>query len=169
MFWYVRSIYLRSCAYTKCDFQGGAVVKHFSHLEGYHVRGITRDTASPAAQTFRKENPEVKLVQASLDDEESLYQAFQGAYATFTPTYYWKIVAMSRVRDAAEEQSVTLHEAARSHEAQQYRNLFYALARTLMDQEASGQIILEHIILSALPDPRNYSQAYHFVSKANVG
>lgn len=145
------------------------MVKHFNRLKGYQVRAITRDTESPGARTFREQNPEVELVQASLDDEESLYHAFRGAYATFTPTYYWKIVAMSRVRDTAEEESAGLHVAARAHEAQQYRNIFNALARTLNDQEAAGQIILERIILSALPNPRNYPLAYHFASKANVG
>ncbi|KAF5024541.1 hypothetical protein F66182_3304 [Fusarium sp. NRRL 66182] len=116
---------------------------------------------------FSKENPYVELVQASLDDVESLYQAFQAAHATFTPTDYWKIVAMSRVRDTEEDKSVSLHQAARLHEAQRYRNIFNALGRTLNDQEAAGRITLERVILSALPHPQGYPLAYHFASRAN--
>ncbi|KAF4946939.1 hypothetical protein FGADI_10790 [Fusarium gaditjirri] len=68
----------------------------FGQLKGYRVRGMTRDTESPGAISCREKNPEVEIVQASLEDAESLYQAFRGASATLTPTYYWIIIAVSR-------------------------------------------------------------------------
>lgn len=59
------------------------------------------------------------------------------------------------------------------HEYRQCCNLFNALARVVLEQEAAGNTVLEHVVLSTLPDVPvvsggKYTRAYHFESKAKA-
>ena len=68
--------------------QGGSVISHVSAhptlSQQYKIRGVTRD-ASRA-----KLPPEVEVVQANLDDVDSLKKAFEGGHTVFGVTNYWE-------------------------------------------------------------------------------
>jgi uncharacterized protein YbjT (DUF2867 family) len=68
--------------------QGGSVAHRFLKDPNYHVRGLTRNPASPAAQKLALQG--VDIVQADLDDAESLIPAFTGAQVIFSVTNYWE-------------------------------------------------------------------------------
>jgi len=73
---------------------------------GFTVRAITRDPSSSSARALAAEGADV--VQADLDDEESLVSAFSGAYGAFCVTNFWE--GMSADRELA--QAATLARAA---------------------------------------------------------
>jgi uncharacterized protein YbjT (DUF2867 family) len=54
----------------------------------FAVRAVTRDAKSEKAAVLKKMGAEV--VQADLDDKESLIKAFEGAYGAFCVTNYWE-------------------------------------------------------------------------------
>ncbi len=55
---------------------------------GFAVRAVTRDPSKEQAQALASAGAEV--VQADLDDEESLRRAFDGAYGAFCLTNFWE-------------------------------------------------------------------------------
>ena len=117
--------------------------------------------------------PGIEIVKGDLNEEESLYRAFRQAHAIFALTYYWKILANPAVEEEADREGISLNRVAMQHEHQQCCNLFNALARVVLEQEAAGNIVLEHIVLSTLPDAPvvsggKYTRAYHFESKAKA-
>ena len=61
--------------------QGGAVAHHLLK-EGWHVRALTRNTASPQAQALAALGAEV--VQGHMEDPASLQPCFAGAYAVYS-------------------------------------------------------------------------------------
>lgn len=61
--------------------QGQSVANTFLSLPNWHVRGLTRNTASEKAKALEKAGAEV--VAADLNDIESLRRAFAGAHAIF--------------------------------------------------------------------------------------
>jgi uncharacterized protein YbjT (DUF2867 family) len=69
--------------------QGGGLVRAIlgDQSEDFVVRAITRDLESPKAQDLARSGAEV--VQADLDDFDSVRKAFDGAYATFCVTFFW--------------------------------------------------------------------------------
>ena len=67
--------------------QGGSVAQRFLRDPTFKVRGITRNRASPAAEKLAAQG--VEVVQANLDDVESLKRAFDGASIIFSVTNYW--------------------------------------------------------------------------------
>jgi uncharacterized protein YbjT (DUF2867 family) len=69
--------------------QGGGLVRAIlsDQSEDFVVRAITRDLESPKAQDLALSGAEV--VQADLDDFDSVRKAFDGAYATFCVTFFW--------------------------------------------------------------------------------
>ena len=80
--------------------QGGGLVRAILHdpAGGFTARAITRDPDGAKAEALRKAGAEV--VGASIDDEESLVRAFEGAYAAYLVTFFWD--HMSPEREAAE-------------------------------------------------------------------
>jgi uncharacterized protein YbjT (DUF2867 family) len=64
------------------------VVTHFSTLDEFEVRAITRSPNSPKAQALAA-LPHVTLVTANMSDSESLARAFRGAEAVFAITNYY--------------------------------------------------------------------------------
>jgi uncharacterized protein YbjT (DUF2867 family) len=69
--------------------QGGGLVRAIldDQSEDFVVRAITRDLESPKAQDLARSGAEV--VQADLDDFDSVKKAFDGAYAVFCVTFFW--------------------------------------------------------------------------------
>ena len=61
--------------------QGGAVTRHLLK-EGWHVRGLTRNTASKRAQALRALGTEV--MQGDMADAASLRSVFEGAYGIYS-------------------------------------------------------------------------------------
>ncbi|CAF9939722.1 hypothetical protein IMSHALPRED_001610 [Imshaugia aleurites] len=83
--------------------QGGSVVRALLKDKSWNIRGITRDTSKDAAKAL--EGQGVEIVSASIDDEQSLLQAFemkesmrlfltprnnQGVQAIFAVTNFWE-------------------------------------------------------------------------------
>jgi len=72
--------------------QGGAVVSTLlsnSKLsQQFAVRGITRNTSSPKAQSLASKG--VELANADLNNPQSLTVAVKGSYAVFAVTNYWE-------------------------------------------------------------------------------
>ncbi|KZO94747.1 NAD(P)-binding protein [Calocera viscosa TUFC12733] len=64
--------------------QGGSVVAALLNNGGYTIRGLTRNTESPASKSLAAKG--VEMVQATLPDKASLVEAFKGAYAVFGVT-----------------------------------------------------------------------------------
>lgn len=68
--------------------QGGSVVeailKHPKLSQLYKVRGVTRDTGKPAAQALHAKG--VELVQANMDDIDSVRKAVRQSYAIYAVT-----------------------------------------------------------------------------------
>lgn len=69
--------------------QGGGLVRAIQAdpQGGFVARAITRDTKSEKAQELARLGAEV--VEANVDDVESLKRAFQGAYGAFCVTFFW--------------------------------------------------------------------------------
>ncbi len=74
----------------------------------FHVRAITRTPKSEKAEALAKRGAEV--VQADLDDVESLKRAFAGAYGAFCITNFWE--HLSAEREIA--QATNMAEAAKA-------------------------------------------------------
>jgi uncharacterized protein YbjT (DUF2867 family) len=65
--------------------QGGAVITALLRTD-FAIRALVRDTADPKAQALAKNG--IELVQANLDDPDSLAQAMRGAYGVFSVQGY---------------------------------------------------------------------------------
>lgn len=76
--------------------QGGGLVRAIlADKSGeFRVRALTRDTKSAKAQELRQAGAEV--VQADVDDVESLKRAFEGAHGAFGVTFFWNHVSPER-------------------------------------------------------------------------
>ena len=68
--------------------QGGAVTRALLADGGFTVRAVTRNAASPKAQSLEHLGAEV--VEASLYDEAGLQKAFDGANGAFLVTPFWE-------------------------------------------------------------------------------
>ncbi|KAI0205049.1 hypothetical protein F4808DRAFT_456050 [Astrocystis sublimbata] len=108
--------------------QGSAVIEALISDPAYTLRGLTRNTSSPAAQALSHRG--VEIVSASLDDLPSLKAAFAGSYAVYGVTGLYELLAKHSPSKAAEI------------EEQWGKNIAQAAAET------QG---LEHFIWSTLP------------------
>lgn len=129
--------------------QGGSVVDTFLELEGWSVRGLTRDAQSEKAKALVAKG--VEVVEANSDDQPSLERAFQGATVIFAFTNYYDFFY-----DVGPEESI-------ARETQQGSNLARAAATIPT---------LERYIWSTLPNTSAITQGKsivpHFQGKANV-
>jgi len=86
--------------------QGGGLVRSIlsEPSGGFAVRALTRDAKSPKAQELARLGAEV--VEADVDDVNSLKQAFAGAYGAYCVTFFWEHFSpekeLSQVRAMAE-------------------------------------------------------------------
>ncbi|OJJ46841.1 hypothetical protein ASPZODRAFT_131733 [Penicilliopsis zonata CBS 506.65] len=67
--------------------QGGSVVESLLQTT-FHVKAITRNPASKNAQALSSKG--VEVVQADLNDSESLRTAIRGAYGVYAVTNFWE-------------------------------------------------------------------------------
>src|SRR5687768_15033719 len=95
---------------------------------GFAVRAITRDPGKDKAKALAAAGAEV--VQADIDDVESLKKAFAGAYGVFGVTNFWEHFSAEK-------------------EKQQARNI----------AEAAKAAGVKHVIWSTLEDTRNLMKA----------
>lgn len=70
--------------------QGGGLVRAILNdpSRGFAVRALTRDAGSPKAKELASLGAEV--VEANVDDVNSLKQAFAGAYGAYCVTFFWE-------------------------------------------------------------------------------
>ncbi len=107
--------------------QGGGLVRAIVNDAGggFAARALTRDVNSDKAKELAKLG--VEVVQADIDDPESLARAFHGAYGAFCVTFYWAHFSPEKETE----------EAA-------------AMAK------AANSARLQHVIWSTLEDPRRW-------------
>jgi uncharacterized protein YbjT (DUF2867 family) len=81
--------------------QGGGLVRAIldDPTGGFTARAITRDPASDAAKALSSEG--VEVVQADLDDQASLTDAFAGAHGAFCVTNFWEHFSPEREKAQA--------------------------------------------------------------------
>ncbi|OJI95848.1 hypothetical protein ASPVEDRAFT_156709 [Aspergillus versicolor CBS 583.65] len=125
--------------------QGGSVIEELlQHPDLYHIRGLTRDPAKPAAQALAARGVEVQY--ADLDDgREALATAFTGAHVIYALTDFWQKQSAS----AEIEQGKAIADAA------------------------AATATLQHFIWSALPDPvalsgGQFLNVHHWKSKSLI-
>lgn len=109
----------------------------------YHVRGLTRDTTSTKSKKLAEQG--VELVQADLDDAESLQRAFEGAHVIYAMTDFWQSM------------SATIE---------------FEQGKRIVDI-AAALPQLEHFVWASLPDGKELSKGqfvniFHWQSKADV-
>lgn len=141
--------------------QGGSVASTFLQAPGWKVRAITRNPDSTKAQALKSQGAEV--VQADLDDTQSLKTAFEGAQVIFSVTDTWGLYFNPANKDKPKD-GQPLNIWATETETQQAKNVIDAAAQT------QG---LERFIYSSLSDAAKwskgkYTHVYHFDSKAKA-
>jgi hypothetical protein len=148
--------------------QGSAVANTFLGVAEFNVRGLTRSVDSPAAQKLASAG--VALVQADLDDKESLIKAFQGSHAIYANTDFWGLTKYPNLSDllATKYKGKALPDACMEHEIQQATNIIDAAAKVLADGSP-----LEVFVLSTLSHASKWSNGElkhvrHFDAKAMV-
>lgn len=107
--------------------QGGGLVRAILNDSGseFSARALTRDTNSGKAKELAKLGAEV--VQADIDDLESLKRAFEGAYGAFCVTFFWAHFSPEK-----------------------------ELAEAALMAQAAKSTGLEHVIWSTLEDTRKW-------------
>jgi hypothetical protein len=145
--------------------QGGSVAQRFLNDAKYRVRGLTRNPSSAAAQRLSQQG--VEIVQADLDDIDSLTSAFAGANVIFSVTNYWEPFFRSDCRQKAAAAGISCRRYAYNVELQQGKNIADAAAKTV------GTLVDNGFVASTLSHAGKCSQGvfgelYHFDAKANV-
>ncbi|KAK7185081.1 NAD(P)-binding protein [Paraphaeosphaeria sporulosa] len=142
--------------------QGGSVARRFL-AAGYRVRGLTRTTASSAATALASAG--VEMVQADLDDVQSLKEAFRGANAIFSVTNYWEPFFSGRAE--AQEMDISCREYAYDIEFLQGKNIADAAAATVdtLDENGFFASTLSHA--DKCSDGK-FEELYHFDAKADI-
>lgn len=107
--------------------QGGGLVRAILNDKSgeFKARAITRDASSVKAKALEKAGAEV--VEADVNDKESLVKAFEGAYGAFCVTFFWEHFSPEK-------------------ESQHAKNM----------AEAAKEAGVQHVIWSTLEDTRNY-------------
>ncbi|KAF5662916.1 hypothetical protein FCIRC_11353 [Fusarium circinatum] len=137
--------------------QGGSVVRAFISQPNWHVKALTRNSTSTKAQALQNLGAEV--VQADMNNPESLIKAFNGAHAIFVNTDFWApyMTALSQGKDQATAQQIGY-----DTEERHVKNAAYAASKTST---------LEKYIYSALGPMKDvsrgkYSHCHHWETKA---
>ncbi len=141
--------------------QGGSVVETFLNDPTWKVRGVTRNQFSAKAQSLLNRGMEV--VQADMNEPDSLSAAFKDANALFAVSDFWGIYNDPANKDKAKP-GQPLNLWAASHEKQQLINVIDAAAKVPS---------LERFVLSSLSDATRwskgkYTHVYHFDMKAQA-
>jgi hypothetical protein len=144
-------------------FQGRAAINYFQqHEPSWRIRGLTRTSQSKAALAIAGTG--VEIVEADLNDIESLKSAFKGADFIFAYTDFSGIVRGPEVMGRFQAGELAAPIGAESYriELQQGKNIADAAA-TVPE--------LSRLVWSALPGVKQlsggkYTQVFHFDAKA---
>lgn len=93
----------------------------------YRLRGISRDPSSAASQALLTAGVE-EIVQADLDDVDSLKRAFEGASVIFSVTDFWQFFLQPAHQEEAKKRGLGFGEYAYQREYAQGRNVADAAA-----------------------------------------
>lgn len=145
--------------------QGRAVISYFQqHEPSWRIRGLTRTQRSKAALALADSG--VEVVEADLNDVESLKSAFAGANFIFALTDFAGIVKGPQVmgRFQAGELAAPIGAESYKIELQQGKNIAEAAATVQK---------LDRLVWSALPHVKRlsggkYTKVYHFDAKARI-
>ncbi|KAJ6155188.1 hypothetical protein N7470_005754 [Penicillium chermesinum] len=145
--------------------QGGSVARRFLQDPRFKVRGVTRDKTSAASQELVALGAE--MVNADLDNLESLKAAFKGANVIFSVTQYWEPFMRPDCREQAKQQGISCRKFAYNVEYQQGKNIADAAATTVDTLDENG------FLVSTLSHARKcsngeYTELYHFDAKADI-
>ncbi|KAJ3571974.1 hypothetical protein NPX13_g5199 [Xylaria arbuscula] len=145
--------------------QGGSVAQRFLKDPNFKVRGLTRNPDSEKAQELAAQG--IEIVQAELNDVQSLINAFKGANLIFSVTQYWEPFFRPDCRQEADAQGISCRKYAYNVEYQQGRNIADAAATVVDSLEPNGFLVstLSHAGSSS---KGVLKEAYHFDSKADV-
>lgn len=80
---------------------------------GFKVRAITRNATSDKAKELEKLGAEV--VEANLEDKESLIKAFKGAYGAYCVTFFWEHFSPEKEKANAKNMAEAAKEAGIQH------------------------------------------------------
>ncbi|KAJ5582024.1 hypothetical protein N7535_000644 [Penicillium sp. DV-2018c] len=139
--------------------QGSSVARTFLTLPNWNVRCLTRNPASEKARELAKLGGDI--VQADLNDKESLRRAFTGAHAIFLNTDFWQ-----PYRAALATGADRLSSARQGYDAEILHG------KNAADVAATIPT-LERLIYSALGPMKaasggKYSLSYHWETKAYI-
>src|SRR3569832_591801 len=95
--------------------QGGALVKAIlsDPSKEFTARAITRDAGSAKAKELAQAGAEV--VEADVNDVESLKRAFAGAYGAYCVTFYWADLSADREKVQAKNMAEASKAAGVKH------------------------------------------------------
>lgn len=120
--------------------QGRAVLEHFAkHSFGFSLRGITRNSQSKVAQELQRMG--VDMVEADLEDLDSLCEAFSGATHIFATTDSNQNIFHAIQHPEVLEEGQTPRQFAREKELQQGKNIAEAASTTNSLQRVSPKRI----------------------------
>ncbi|OBT97919.2 hypothetical protein VE01_03870 [Pseudogymnoascus verrucosus] len=145
--------------------QGGSVARRFLLDPTYRVRGITRNPASPAAQSLSSLG--VEIVFGDLDDVDTLIPAFAGAHLIFSVTNYWEPFFRPDCRSKAAELGIGCRKYAYEVEVRQGRNIADAAVRTVETLGENG-FIASTLSHAGVCSGGAFGELYHFDGKAEV-
>ena len=145
--------------------QGGSVAQRFLQDSNYHVRGVTRDPASPAAQKLAAQG--IEVVAGNLDDLETLIPAFAGANLIFSVTNYWEPFFRPDCRAKAQELGISCRKYAYDVEVQQGKNIVDAATTTIDTLEPNG-FIASTLSHAGQCSKGKFTELYHFDAKADI-
>lgn len=145
--------------------QGSSVANTFLNLQGWHIRGITRNPSSPAAQQWTSKG--VEIVKADIDDIASLESAFRGASAIFANTDIYHHFSNLANFPKAQEAGISVNEYACNLETTQAMNIAIAANSPTVSST------LTHFVFSSLSDTKRWSKGkytwnFHFDGKARA-
>ncbi|MDN3670672.1 NmrA/HSCARG family protein [Echinicola jeungdonensis] len=95
--------------------QGGGLARAILNDKNseFAVRAVTRDSSSKKAQELEKMGAE--LVEADVEDKDSLKKAFEGAYGAYLVTFYWDHFSPEKEYQHAQNLAEAAHEAKLQH------------------------------------------------------
>jgi len=95
--------------------QGGGLIQAMlaEPESGFKPRAITRDKNSDKAKALAKQG--VEVVEANIDDVESLKKAFAGAYGAYCVTFFWEHMSPEKELKEAENLAIAARDAKVKH------------------------------------------------------
>jgi NAD(P)-dependent dehydrogenase (short-subunit alcohol dehydrogenase family) len=143
--------------------QGGSVVTTFLSDPSWKIRALTRNPEGSAAQTLRGKGVH-EIVRASLDEPDSLLQAFKGAHTIFSVTDFWVPYYTPANDEKAAAAGLAKNAWVAGEEERQGRNVFDAAAKT----EGLQRLIFSGLSNASRWSGGKYTHVYHFDGKARA-